>query len=150
MNKCERQPIPFSATSSPTGEIIHFGQGVQSRISVRKQNTPEACGQTCLEMLGYSLDGVELTDPENGVSTADLFWTFGLEEVPDVNSVDFTDVTPHMVVGTKIKTGWDHWYLRVGDTVINPETGEVEKADAYQQREIGEVKAVVPVPFAKQ
>lgn len=147
MNIHEKQPILTSATSSPTGEIFTFGQEDRKvQIAVRRQKTPETCGQACLEMLGHSLEEIEF-DESLGVSTADLFWTFNAEEVSDIDSVDFKSDDTYMIVGTKIKTGCDHWYLRIGDIIINPETGEVEKADKYQQREIGEIKAIVPIPF---
>lgn len=137
--------IVVSRTSTPTGGVVAFGENGEFRIAVRKQNFDTACGQACLEMLGYSLEGMEF-DRENGVTTLDLAIYFDSKEVTDWRN-DFKFDVPHMVAGEKIKTGRTHWYLRVGDTVVNPEDGKVEDADAYEQREIREILAVMKIPF---
>ncbi|MFH1832541.1 MAG: hypothetical protein ABH816_00040 [Candidatus Levyibacteriota bacterium] len=140
-----KEGITASRTSIPTGEVVTFGEKGEFSIGVRKQTEETYCGQACLEMLGYSLDGVKI-DEEKGVSIANLMFGFGAEDV-DWQEEGFKFDVPHMVAGHKIKTGWNHWYLRVGNTVINPEDGKVEEADVYEQREIGEIKAVMKVPL---
>lgn len=52
-----------------------------------------------------------------------------------------------LILGVKKTTGNPHWYLRIGDTVINSEDGSIQNASDYEAREIDLVLAAFIVPL---
>ncbi len=135
-----------SKTSKPTGEVILTGSDGKHKIYVRKQSKEETCGEACLEMLGYAPD--QFVEEGGGVSTAGIFFLIGAEDMVDRFGPDYRVNTPHMALGVRKETGMNHWFLWVNDrTIIDPLTGKKVNAQRYLREEIGEIKALMPIPF---
>lgn|SRR3989344_2026857 len=133
------------AISSPTGEIVTFGKNNEFRIPVHRQVPgSEFCAEACLAMLGYP--ACELVTDNVGVAPLDVEMFAGAQDM-DWTKEGFIYDVPYMIEGIRHATNNPHWYIRVGNNVIDPLNGVVEDAEAYERREIGEIVAVMRVPF---
>lgn len=126
--------------SIPTGEVFPFNN---YKIEIRKQLL-ENCGQTCLEMIGREVP-VELLN-EGEVSPLDLLGYIYDAKIHNFEIDEFSENNIAMVLGNKKNTGRYHWYLRIGNNIIDPEQGIVELAKEYEQREINEIITSILIP----
>ncbi len=103
------------------------------------------CAQESLCRLGY--DGYAIAAEGELVSPWEIFGIPGVKDVTSgAQNRGYEEKKAYMVLGEKASNGVNHWFLRIGNTVINPEVGDQEPADEYQQREITQVIAVFEIP----
>lgn len=138
-----------TATSIPTGDSIVFGSD-NKELSVRVQNGENSCGQACLEMAGYSVDGQEIG--EEGINSFHIMeitndWEWD-DKHEDLQQGTLSDENVYIVNGIKNSTGNPHWFLVVGNrqAVIDPEFG-VRDPKKYLEEEISELQAVIHLPI---
>lgn len=124
---------------------LRFGLNNQFAI-ISRPGKEEDCAQESLSRLGY--DGYALFPEGSEVSNADIENSIpGATEVSyEIFQSGHNPEKAYLVIGIKKSNGRGHWYLRIGNDVINPEKGEPEPAEAYENREIETVILNYEIP----
>lgn len=119
-------------------------------IKPKLQKYDYDCGQTCLEMLGYS--GHKMF-PNREVQTSDLRSIPGAQEVTvPVGQEETLDYSiPHVwiLLGKGSVAGVIHWVIRYKNRIYCPTLGEMN-AQKYKQKYVAYILQEIIVPFKNQ
>ncbi len=140
--KEEAAAIPISTI------IVTYGDENEFKIEVKRQKQSNDCGQTCLEMLGYTDHNIQ----DRELTNTDVWALFQSTHQEVLASYDAPRdyKTPHLVLlptGTKkiLQAKHNHWVVRVNDFVIDPAKGVITAGD-FERIHAGKEMLTIKAP----